>query len=272
MDGKKGIHFAVWAPHAAGVNLIGEFNGWDEESIPMERLDPVGFWEAFLPEAKEGQMYKYLIHTADGRKLYKADPYANQAEKRPGTASVIADISKIRWTDSAWMKKQETFVQDSAPISIYECHIGSWMRHPHGNNEDGFYNYRYFAHSVTDYLKKMGYTHIELMGIAEHPFDGSWGYQVTGYYAPTSRYGTPDQFRTLVDRLHQAGIGVILDWVPAHFPKDEVGLRRFDGTPCYEHAAERRSEMPQWGTTLFDYARGAVSSCLLSNEAYWLKD
>ena len=271
MDGKKGIHFAVWAPHAAGVNLIGEFNGWDEESIPMERLDPVGFWEAFLPEAKEGQMYKYLIHAADGRKLYKADPYANQAEKRPGTASVIADISKIRWTDSAWMKKQETFVQDSAPISIYECHIGSWMRHPHGNNEDGFYNYRYFAHSVTDYLKKMGYTHIELMGIAEHPFDGSWGYQVTGYFAPTSRYGTPEDFAYMVNYLHRHNIGVILDWVPAHFPRDAHGLAEFDGTPCYEYADPRKGEHPDWGTKVFDFGKSEVKNFLIGNALFWIE-
>ena len=173
--GVKGVHFAVWAPHAAAVHLIGEFNGWNEDNIAMERLEPSGIWECFLPEAKVGQMYKYLIYTADGRKLYKADPYANQSEKRPGTASVIADISTIRWTDSAWMKKRSSFKQDTSPISIYECHIGSWMRHPHAEPEDGFYDYRYFAHSVTEYLKKMGYTHIELMGVAEHPFAGSWG-------------------------------------------------------------------------------------------------
>ena len=251
MDGKKGIHFAVWAPHAVGVNLIGEFNGWDEESIPMERLDPVGFWEAFLPEAKEGQMYKYLIHAADGRKLYKADPYANQAEKRPGTASVIADISKIRWTDSAWMKKQETFVQDSAPISIYECHIGSWI--------------------VTDYLKKMGYTHIELMGIAEHPFDGSWGYQVTGYFAPTSRYGTPEDFAYMVNYLHRHNIGVILDWVPAHFPRDAHGLAEFDGTPCYEYADPRKGEHPDWGTKVFDFGKSEVKNFLIGNALFWIE-
>ena len=216
-------------------------------------------------------MYKYLIHTADGRKLYKADPYANQAEKRPGTASVIADISKIRWTDSAWMKKQETFVQDSAPISIYECHIGSWMRHPHGNNEDGFYNYRYFAHSVTDYLKKMGYTHIELMGIAEHPFDGSWGYQVTGYFAPTSRYGTPEDFAYMVNYLHRHNIGVILDWVPAHFPRDAHGLAEFDGTPCYEYADPRKGEHPDWGTKVFDFGKSEVKNFLIGNALFWIE-
>ena len=185
-------------------------------------------------------MYKYLIYTQDGRKLYKADPYANQAEYRPGTASIIADLGSIKWTDGRWMRRQNDFVQDKAPISIYECHIGSWMRHPHGEHEDGFYNYRYFAHSITDYLLKTGYTHIELMGVAEHPFDGSWGYQVTGYYAPTSRYGTPEDFAYLVNYLHSHGIGVILDWVPAHFPKDAHGLSEFDGTPCYEYADPAR--------------------------------
>ena len=270
-DGKKGIHFAVWAPHAAAVHLIGEFNGWNEDSIAMERLDPSGIWEAFCEEAQLGHMYKYLVFTADGRKLYKADPYANQAEKRPGTASVIADISTIRWSDDAWMKKKASFVQDSSPISIYECHIGSWMRHPHGEREDGFYNYRYFAHSVTDYLKKMGYTHIELMGVAEHPFDGSWGYQVTGYFAPTSRYGTPEDFAYMVNYLHRHNIGVILDWVPAHFPKDAHGLADFDGTACYEYADPRKGEHPDWGTKVFDFGKSEVKNFLIGNALFWIE-
>ena len=270
-DGEKGIHFAVWAPHAAAVHLIGEFNGWNEDSIAMERQDPSGIWECFLTEAKIGQMYKYLIYTQDGRKLYKADPYANQAEKRPGTASVIADISAIRWTDSAWMKKRASFKQDTSPISIYECHIGSWMRHPHTEPEDGFYDYRYFAHSVTDYLKKMGYTHIELMGIAEYPFDGSWGYQVTGYYAPTSRYGTPEDFAYMVNYLHRNGIGVILDWVPAHFPKDAHGLADFDGQPCYEYADSRKGEHPDWGTKVFDFSKSEVKNFLIGNALFWIE-
>ena len=270
-DGRKGIHFAVWAPHAAAVHLIGEFNGWNEDNIALERLDPSGIWEGFVEEAQIGQMYKYLIYTQDGRKLYKADPYANSAEKRPGTASVIADISTIKWTDSAWMKKQESFVQDKSPISIYECHIGSWMRHPHGEREDGFYNYRYFAHSITDYLKKMGYTHIELMGIAEHPFDGSWGYQVTGYYAPTSRYGTPEDFAYMVNYLHRHNIGVILDWVPAHFPKDAHGLADFDGTACYEYADSRKGEHPDWGTKVFDFSKSEVKNFLIGNALFWIE-
>ena len=269
--GVKGVHFAVWAPHAAAVHLIGEFNGWDEGNIAMERLDPSGIWECFLADAQLGQMYKYLIYTADGRKLYKADPYANQAEKRPGTASVIADIASIRWTDSVWMKKRASFRQDSSPISIYECHIGSWMRHPHAEQEDGFYNYRYFAHSITEYLKKMGYTHIELMGVAEHPFDGSWGYQVTGYFAPTSRYGTPEDFAYMVNYLHRNGIGVILDWVPAHFPKDAHGLADFDGQACYEYADSRKGEHPDWGTKVFDFGKSDVKNFLIGNALFWIE-
>ena len=269
--GVKGVHFAVWAPHAAAVHLIGEFNGWDEGNIAMERLDPSGIWECFLADAQLGQMYKYLIYTADGRKLYKADPYANQAEKRPGTASVIADIASIRWTDSVWMKKRASFRQDSSPISIYECHIGSWMRHPHAEQEDGFYNYRYFAHSITEYLKKMGYTHIELMGVAEHPFDGSWGYQVTGYFAPTSRYGTPEDFAYMVNYLHRNGIGVILDWVPAHFPKDAHGLADFDGQACYEYADSRKGEHPDWGTKVFDFGKSEVKNFLIGNALFWIE-
>ncbi len=270
-NGVKGIHFAVWAPHAAAVHLIGEFNGWDEESIALERLEPSGIWECFCESAQIGQMYKYLIFTQDGRKLYKADPYANQAEKRPGTASVIADISTIKWTDSTWMKKRSSFRQDESAISIYECHVGSWMRHPHAEKEDGFYNYRYFAHSVTEYLKKMGYTHIELMGISEHPFDGSWGYQVTGYYAPTSRYGTPEDFAYLVNYLHRNGIGVILDWVPAHFPKDAHGLADFDGQACYEYADPRKGEHPDWGTKVFDFGKSEVKNFLIGNALFWIE-
>ena len=271
LNGKEGIHFAVWAPHASAVYLIGEFNGWNEDDLPMLRLEPSGIWETFIETAKLGQMYKYLIYASDGRKLYKADPFANQAEKRPGTASVIADISNITWSDGVWMKKREKFVQDTAPIAIYECHIGSWMRHPHGEQEDGFYNYRYFAHSVTEYIKKMGYTHIELMGIAEHPFDGSWGYQVTGYFAPTSRYGTPEDFAYMVNYLHKNNIGVILDWVPAHFPRDAHGLADFDGGACYEYADPRKGEHPDWGTKVFDFGKSEVKNFLIGNALFWIE-
>ena len=186
-DGQKGVYFAVWAPNAAGVNLIGSFNGWDEESHPMERHEPLGIYDLFVPQAALGDMYKFLVHAKDGRKLYKADPFANQAEFRPGTASIVTDIEHLKWTDSTWMKKQAAFKADESPVAIYEVHPGSWMKHPHGPDEDGYYNYREFADRCVEYVKDMGYTHVELMGIAEHPFDGSWGYQVTGYYAPTSR-------------------------------------------------------------------------------------
>lgn len=216
---KKGIYFDVWAPNASNVWVIGSFNDWDVTATPMERLEPNGIYEAFVPEAKMGDMYKYLIETSEGEYLYKADPYANYAELRPGTASRIADISELKWTDDVWMEQRakQTDVYEQ-PLSIYEVHPGSWMRHPDGT-EDGFYTYRELAKALTDYVKEMGYTHVELMGISEYPFDGSWGYQVTGYYAPTSRYGTPEDFAYLINYLHRHKIGVILDWVPAPFPK-----------------------------------------------------
>ena len=203
--GRKGIYFAVWAPNAQSVHVIGSFNDWDETAHPMKRLEPLGIYELFVPKIGEGELYKYRIVTKDGRRLYKADPFGNYAEKRPGTASCTADISKIKWSDSDWMEKRKSFQQDKSPIAIYEVHPGSWMRHPHGEKEDGFYNYREFAHSRAKYVKDMGYTHVELIGIAEHPLDASWGYQVTGYYAPTSRYGTPEDFAYMVNYLHRPG-------------------------------------------------------------------
>ena len=257
-DNEKGIYFAVWAPNAKAVYLIGSFNDWNETSHPMKRLDPLGIYELFTPDAQKGDLYKFLIHTQDGKKLYKADPFANQAEFRPGTASVVTDIEHLKWSDSAWMKKQEKAVPDESPIAIYEVHPGSWMKHPHGENEDGYYNYRLFAERCTEYVKKMGYTHVELMGIAEHPFDGSWGYQVTGYYAPTSRYGTPEDFAYMVNYFHRHNIGVILDWVPAHFPKDAHGLADFDGTAVFEYADPRKGEHPDWGTKVFDFSKNEV--------------
>lgn len=271
LDNKKGMHFAVWAPNAKEVYLIGTFNEWNETSHPMARLEPLGIYEAFLPGVGIGELYKYLIITSDGRKLYKADPFANSAEKRPGTASLTADISNIKWTDSAWMDKRHTFDQDRSPVSIYEVHPGSWMKHPHGEDEDGYYNYRELAHALVDYVKKMGYTHVELMGIAEHPFDGSWGYQVTGYYAPTSRHGSPQDFAYLVNYLHRNKIGVILDWVPAHFPKDAHGLAEFDGTCLFEYADPRKGEHPDWGTKVFDYAKNEVKNFLIGNALYWIE-
>ena len=270
-NGKMGVYFAVWAPNAASVHVIGSFNNWEEISHPMIRLEPLGIYELFVPEAKKGDLYKFLIYTADGRKLYKADPFANEAEFRPGTASVVTDITKLKWSDGTWMKKKETFDPDVSPVSIYEVHPGSWMKHPHGENESGYYNYREFAHVLADYCKKMGYTHVELMGIAEHPFDGSWGYQVTGYYAPTSRHGGPEDFAYLVNHMHKNNIGVILDWVPAHFPKDAHGLAEFDGTCLFEYADPRKGEHPDWGTKVFDFAKNEVKNFLIGNALFWLE-
>ena len=269
--GKKGTAFAVWAPNAKNVHVIGTFNGWDETSHEMERREPLGIYELFVPGIGEGELYKFLIETPDGRKLYKADPFANSAELRPGTASKIADISKIKWSDSAWLTAREKFVQDESPVSIYEVHPGSWKKHPHGDDEPGYYNYRELAPELTQYVKDMGYTHVELMGIAEHPFDGSWGYQVTGYYAPTSRYGTPEDFAYFVNYLHKNKIGIILDWVPAHFPKDAHGLADFDGTPTFEYPDPRKGEHPDWGTKVFNYEKPEVSNFLLANALFWVE-
>ena len=271
MNGKKGVYFAVWAPNAATVSVIGEFNGWREEANPMTRLEPSGIYEGFVVGAKEGMLYKFFIKTKDGRGLYKADPFANYAEQRPGTASRITDITKLRWSDAAWMEARKQRDNDSLPVSIYEVHPGSWKKHPHGEDEDGFYNYREFAKSLAEYVKEMGYTHVELMGIAEHPFDGSWGYQVTGYYAPTSRYGTPEDFAYMVNYLHKQKIGVILDWVPAHFPRDAHGLEEFDGGCVYEYADPKKGEHPEWGTKVFDFGKSEVKNFLIANALYWVE-
>ncbi len=271
MNGKKGVYFAVWAPNAATVSVIGEFNGWREEANPMTRLEPSGIYEGFVVGAKVGMLYKFFIKTKDGRGLYKADPFANYAEQRPGTASRITDITKLRWSDAAWMEARKQRDNDSLPVSIYEVHPGSWKKHPHGEDEDGFYNYRELAKSLAEYVKEMGYTHVELMGIAEHPFDGSWGYQVTGYYAPTSRYGTPEDFAYMVNYLHKQKIGVILDWVPAHFPRDAHGLEEFDGGCVYEYADPKKGEHPEWGTKVFDFGKSEVKNFLIANALYWVE-
>ena len=271
MNGKKGVYFAVWAPNAATVSVIGEFNGWREEANPMTRLEPSGIYEGFAVGAKVGMLYKFFIKTKDGRGLYKADPFANYAEQRPGTASRITDITKLKWSDAAWMEARKQRDNDSLPVSIYEVHPGSWKKHPHGEDEDGFYNYREFAKSLAEYVKEMGYTHVELMGIAEHPFDGSWGYQVTGYYAPTSRYGTPEDFAYMVNYLHKQKIGVILDWVPAHFPRDAHGLEEFDGGCVYEYADPKKGEHPEWGTKVFDFGKSEVKNFLIANALYWVE-
>ncbi|WP_456082270.1 1,4-alpha-glucan branching protein GlgB [Mediterraneibacter sp.] len=269
-SGKKGVYFAVWAPHAKNVSVIGEFNEWDAAADRMERQEPLGIYTVFVPGAKEGQMYKYCIETQSGELIYKADPFANYAELRPGTASRITDISHLKWTDDRWMESRNKWDNKENPLAIYEVHMGSWMRHP-GREDEGFYTYREFAEAITKYVKKMGYTHVELMGIAEHPFDGSWGYQVTGYYAPTSRYGTPEDFAYMINYLHRNGIGVILDWVPAHFPKDAHGLADFDGTPTFEYADPRKGEHPDWGTKIFDYEKPQVRNFLIANALFWIE-
>ena len=271
--GKKGVYFAVWAPNAQAVSVIGDFNGWDETANPMKKVGPIGVYEIFVRGAEIGQLYKFFITGAHGEKLYKADPYANEAEKRPGTASRITDITDYKWKDATWIRNREKYDYKTQPMAIYEVHPGSWMKHGWTEeNEEGFYNYRELAPALTDYVKKMGYTHVELMGIAEHPFDGSWGYQVTGYYAPTSRYGTPQDFKYMIDYFHRNKIGVILDWVPAHFPKDAHGLANFDGTAVYEHEDPRQGEHPEWGTKIYNYGRPEVKNFLIANALYWVEE
>ena len=269
-NGKKGYFFAVWAPNAADVHVVGDFNGWNENANPMERTKTGNIWTAFIPGVGIGSLYKFLITAQDGRKLYKADPYANFAELRPGNASRTTDLSGFKWSDDKWYKSLEGKDMNKEPIAIYECHIGSWMKHPDGT-EDGFYTYRQFADRIVEYLKEMRYTHIELIGIAEHPFDGSWGYQVTGYYAPTSRYGEPTDFMYLVDKLHKNNIGVILDWVPAHFCPDEFGLACFDGQCIYEDPDPRKGEHPDWGTKIFNLGKPEVKNFLIANALYWIR-
>ena len=269
-NGKQGMYFAVWAPHASQVGVVGDFNGWNPDLNPMVSLADSGIWEVFVPEVGPGQLYKYSVTTSSGKILFKADPYAFYAEFRPQTASVTYDLSSYRWKDQTWLKEREKQDPLSGPVSIYEVHLGSWKR-KNREDKEGFYTYKEAAHELAEYIKDMGYTHIELLGIAEHPYDGSWGYQVTGYYAPTSRYGTPDEFMYFVDYMHQNGIGVILDWVPAHFPKDAHGLSEFDGEACYEYADPRKGEHPDWGTKVFDYSKYEVDNFLIANALYWVE-
>ncbi|HCM92717.1 MAG TPA: 1,4-alpha-glucan branching enzyme [Lachnospiraceae bacterium] len=270
-DGEKGVYFAVWAPKAKSVSVIGDFNDWNGDAYRMEKTGDIGIFELFIPGITTGVLYKYLIESAKGEKLYKADPYANFAELRPGTASIVTDLTKFKWSDNTWLKKRNESNIQEIPMAIYECHIGSWMRHP-GREDEGFYTYRQFADRIVDYLLDMHYTHIELIGIAEHPFDGSWGYQVTGYYAPTSRYGTPEDFMYMINKLHKNGIGVILDWVPAHFPRDAHGLADFDGSAVYEYADSRKGEHPDWGTKIFDYGKSEVKNFLIANAIFWIEE
>ncbi len=272
-DGKKGTYFAVWAPNAKYVSVVGEFNSWDTKANPMTKVGEIGVFETFVEGAQVGQLYKFYLIGMHDEVLYKCDPYGNSSEKRPGNASRIADISDFKWKDTTWMKNREEFDENQKPVAIYEVHLGSWMRKAaEEGNEDGFLNYREVAPKLAEYVKDMGYTHVELMGIAEHPFDGSWGYQVTGYYAPTSRYGSPQDFKFMIDYLHRKKIGVILDWVPAHFPRDAHGLAMFDGTAVYEHEDPRQGEHPDWGTKIFNYGRPEVKNFLIANALFWIEE
>lgn len=270
---KEGVFFAVWAPHAKSVSVVGNFNNWNPKTDIMKCDNNMGLYQLFIPKVREGDLYKFCITTQSGELLYKADPYANYSELRPGNASRVVDLTGYKWSDSVWMKKREEFNVDKDAMSIYEVHPGSWKKHPAQDEDDpGFYNYRELAHELAKYVKEMGYTHVELMGIAEHPFDGSWGYQVTGYYAPTSRYGTPEDFRYFVNYLHKNKIGIILDWVPAHFPRDAHGLADFDGAPTYEYADPRKGEHPDWGTKVFDYGKNEVKNFLIANALFWIEE
>ena len=268
VKGVNGVHFAVWAPNAEGVCVIGDFNGWDGISHRMRMLGSSGIWEIFIPGLFEGEIYKFNIQSKSGEILEKADPYAFRSEIRPKSASIVHDIDKYTWNDAKWLSEREHHNALDAPISMYEVHLGSWMRVPEDGNR--YLSYRELAQKLAEYVKDMGYTHVQLMPVTEHPLDASWGYQTIGYFAPTSRFGKPEEFMYFVDYMHQNGIGIILDWVPAHFPKDGHGLSRFDGTCLYEHADPRKGEHQDWGTLIFNYGRNEVRNFLLSNALFWL--
>ena len=261
----EGWVFRVWAPNAAKVSVCGEFNGWQAHNNPMQKISR-GVWECRVKDVKKFDSYKYWIETADGRGFFKSDPFAFHTETRPDTASKAYDIHGYEWTDKKWLEKRKKSVPYSSPVNIYEVHAGSWQAYDDGN----LLSYRELADRLVPYVKEMNYTHIELLPITEHPFDGSWGYQVTGYFAPTSRYGTPDDFAYFVDKAHSEGIGVILDWVPAHFPKDAFGLYEFDGGACYEYSDIRKGEHLEWGTKIFDYGKPEVQSFLVSSAMFWI--
>ena len=269
MNGVKGVLFGVWAPNAKRVSVIGDFNSWDGRRHQKRLLGESGIWEIFVPDLQSCDKYKFEIKTTDGSVIEKSDPYAKFAELRPSTASLVYDIDQYKWKDKPWYHQLEETDKFNVPMNIYEVHLGSWKRVE--DEEDRFLSYLELADELIPYVKKMGYTHIEMLPIEEHPFDGSWGYQVTGYYAPTSRYGNPTEFMEFVDRCHQAGIGVILDWVPAHFPKDAHGLAKFDGSALYEHADPRQGEHPEWGTLIFNYGRNEVKNFLIANALYWVE-
>jgi 1,4-alpha-glucan branching enzyme len=271
MDGVAGVAFAVWAPTAQRVSVIGDFAQWDGRLLPMRSLGASGVWEIFIPEITPGTLYKYEILARDGDIRIKTDPFAFKMEQSPGTASIVEPpLTTYEWNDAEWMSKRDTRDPRREPMLTYEVHLGSWARVPEEGNR--FLTYRELAPRLADHVKALGFTHVELMPVMEHPFYGSWGYQVSGYYAPTSRYGTPDDFRYFVDTLHQKGIGVILDWVPAHFPKDDFALRRFDGSALFEHEDPRLGEHPDWGTLIFNYGRPEVSNFLVANALFWLEE
>ncbi len=278
IDGVKGVYFSVWAPCAMRVSVVGDFNMWDGRRHQMKRLGDSGVFELFLPGIEAGALYKYEIKNHRGEPMLKSDPYGNYSELRPDNASIVWDLEQFAWNDEVWMKNRELEAAKDKPLSIYELHLGSWIRHELKMDTDGepvlgseFYNYREIAPKLAEYVKKMGYTHVELMPVMEHPLDESWGYQVTGYYAPTSRYGTPDDFMYFMNYMHEQGIGVILDWVPAHFPRDAHGLACFDGTCVYEHQDPRQGSHPHWGTLIYNYGRPQVTNFLIANALFWAK-
>ena len=267
-DGEDGVVFRVWAPRAKAMSVVGDFNNWLPGDTPMKQLADSGIWECFVPGLKEYDIYKYCVTTPSDELVFKTDPYAFHTETRPSNCAKVYDINDYKWGDGKWQKAREKADVINSPMNIYELHAGSWRTYPDGNP----FGYRALADELLPYIKEMGYTHIELMPLTEYPFDGSWGYQVTGYFAPTSRYGSPRDFKYFIDRCHREGIGVIMDWVPAHFPKDQHGLYKFDGTNCYEDQNPLRGEHKEWGTMVFDFGRNEVQSFLISSALFWLTE
>ena len=267
LHGYSGVRFRVWAPNSKAVSVVGDFNGWDSQKNPCKLLREYGVWECFVPGLKQYDVYKYAVTRQDGKEVLKADPFALHFETPPANASKVLELEAFKWSDKRWLNKRSSQNLTQQPMNIYEMHLGSWRHYPDGNPFD----YVKLGQELAAYLNDMGYTHVEIMPVTEYPYGGSWGYQVTGYFAPTSRYGTPGQFRQFINILHKAGIGVIMDWVPAHFPKDEHGLYEFDGGPCYEYADQRKSEHKGWGTRVFDFGRPQVRSFLISSAMFWIE-